>query len=80
MHIVTRSTSADRLSASTDTGTPGLHHPMGEPLYPDTVTTLMTKLINRHNKSVTPPAPRPSRRNAGNQLLPYLRETAASAL
>ena len=26
----------------------------GEPLYPDTVTALMTKLINRHNKSATP--------------------------
>ena len=30
----------------------------GEPLYPDTVTALRTKLISRHNKSVTP---RPSR-------------------
>ena len=30
----------------------------GEPLYPDTVTALMTKLINGHNKSVTPPASR----------------------
>ena len=28
----------------------------GEPLYPDTVTALMTKLINRHNKAGTPPA------------------------
>ncbi len=28
----------------------------GEPLYPDTVTALMTKLINRHNKSVKPSA------------------------
>jgi integrase len=28
----------------------------GEPLYPDTVTALMTKLINRHNKPITPPA------------------------
>ncbi len=27
----------------------------GEPLYPDTATALMTKLINQHNKSVTPP-------------------------
>jgi len=27
----------------------------GEPLYPDTVTALMTKLINGYNKSVTPP-------------------------
>jgi integrase len=26
----------------------------GEPLYPDTVTALMTKLINQHNESVTP--------------------------
>ncbi len=28
----------------------------GEPLYPDTVTALMTKLINRHNESATPAA------------------------
>jgi integrase len=28
----------------------------GEPLYPDTVTSLMAKLINQHNKSATPPA------------------------
>lgn len=28
----------------------------GEPLYPDTVTALMTKLIIQHNKAVTPPA------------------------
>ena len=28
----------------------------GEPLYPDTVTALMTKLINLYNKSATPPA------------------------
>jgi integrase len=28
----------------------------GEPLYPDTVTALMTKLINQDNRSVTPPA------------------------
>ncbi len=28
----------------------------GEPLYPDTVTALMTKLINAHNKPLTPPA------------------------
>jgi integrase len=26
----------------------------GEPLYPDFVTALMTKLINQHNKSATP--------------------------
>lgn len=30
----------------------------GEPLYPDTVTALMTKLIRRHNKPTTPPAER----------------------
>jgi integrase len=39
----------------------------GEPLYPDTVTALMTKLINQHNKSVTPPTtapPRPAARPA----------------
>ena len=35
----------------------------GEPLYPDTVTALMTKLINRHNKSVSPSA----------KLLPHAR-------
>ena len=28
----------------------------GEPLYPDTVTALMSKLIREHNKSVIPPA------------------------
>jgi integrase len=28
----------------------------GEPLYPDTVTALMNKLVNAHNKSVTSPA------------------------
>ena len=28
----------------------------GEPLFPDTVTALMTKLINRHNQSIRPPA------------------------
>ena len=27
-----------------------------EPHYPDTVTALMTKLINQHNKPLTPPA------------------------
>jgi integrase len=29
----------------------------GEPLYPDTVTALMTKLLNRHNRSATRPLP-----------------------
>jgi hypothetical protein len=28
----------------------------GEPLYPNTVTALMSKLISEHNKSVTSPA------------------------
>jgi integrase len=28
----------------------------GEPLYPDTVTALMTKLISAYNRSITPPA------------------------
>jgi integrase len=28
----------------------------GEPLYPDTVSALMRKLIRQYNKSVTPPA------------------------
>ena len=28
----------------------------GEPLFPDTVTALMTKLINRHNQAIRPPA------------------------
>lgn len=28
----------------------------GEPLYPDTVTALMNKLINAHNKAVTAPS------------------------
>jgi integrase len=28
----------------------------GEPLYPDTVTALMSKLISKRNESVTPPA------------------------
>jgi hypothetical protein len=37
---------------------PGLCQPVGGPLYPDTVTALMTRLINRHNKALTP---RPSR-------------------
>jgi hypothetical protein len=32
------------------------HQSISEPLYLDTVTALMTKLIDQHNKSVTPPA------------------------
>jgi integrase len=43
-------------SAWTDTGGLVFVTQWGEPLYPDTVTALMTKLINQHNKSATPPA------------------------
>jgi integrase len=43
-------------SACNDTGGLVFVTRWGEPLYPDTVTALMTKLINRHNGSVTPPA------------------------
>ena len=43
-------------SAWTETGGLVFVTRWGEPLYPDTVTALMTKLINEHNKSVTPPA------------------------
>jgi integrase len=42
-------------SAWNDTGGLVFTTRWGEPLYPDTVTALMTKLINRHNMSVTPP-------------------------
>jgi len=42
-------------SAWTDNGGLVFATRWGEPLYPDTVTALMTKLINRHNKTVTPP-------------------------
>jgi integrase len=43
-------------SAWTNTGGLVFVTRWGEPLYPDTVTALMAKLINRHNKSVAPPA------------------------
>jgi integrase len=43
-------------SAWTDTGGLVFVTKWGEPLYPDTVTALMTKLVNRHNNSATPPA------------------------
>jgi integrase len=43
-------------SAWTDTGGLVFTSRWGEPLYPDTVTALMTKLINQHNRPVTPPA------------------------
>jgi integrase len=42
-------------SAWTDTGGLVFVTRWGEPLYPDTVTALMTKLIGQHNKSASPP-------------------------
>jgi integrase len=50
-------------SAWTDSGGLVFVTKWGEPLYPDTVTALMTKLINRHNRSATQPT----------QLLPHTR-------
>jgi integrase len=53
-----RQQAEDRLAAgSAWTDTEGLVFTTrwGEPLYPDTVTALMTKLINRHSRSATPP-------------------------
>ena len=50
----------ERLSAGsawTDSGLVFISR-WGEPLYPDTVTALMTKLINRHNNT-DPPPPKP---------------------
>ena len=44
-------------SAWTETGGLVFVTRWGESLYPDTVTALMTKLINEYNKSVAPPAP-----------------------
>lgn len=49
----------ERLSAGsawTDTGGLVFANRWGEPLYPDTVTALMTNLINRHNDAYPPPA------------------------
>jgi integrase len=43
-------------SAWSDTGGLVFVTKWAEPLYPDTVTALLTKLINHHNRSVTPPA------------------------
>ena len=43
-------------SAWTDSGGLVFTSRWGEPLYPDTVTALITKLINRYNQSATPPA------------------------
>jgi integrase len=54
-----RQQAAEQLAAGpawTDTGGLVFVSHWGEPLYPDTVTALMTKLINWHNKSDTPPA------------------------
>jgi integrase len=54
-----RQQSQERLAAGsawTDTGGLVFATRWGEPLYPDTVTALMTKLINQYNKSATPPA------------------------
>jgi integrase len=44
-------------SAWVDSGSLVFTSRWGEPLYPDTVTALMTKLINRHNRSATRPLP-----------------------
>jgi integrase len=54
-----RQQAEERLAAGetwTDTGGLVSVTRWGEPLYPDTVTALMTKLINQHNKAVDPPA------------------------
>ena len=61
LHEHRRQQAEERLvagSAWTDTGGLVVVTRWGEPLYPDTVTALMTKLINQHNKLA---APRPSR-------------------
>jgi integrase len=42
-------------SAWTDSGLVFVNR-WGEPLYPDTVTALMTKLINNYNAAICPPA------------------------
>jgi integrase len=55
-----RQQTEDRLAAGpawTETGGLVFVTRWGEPLYPDTVTALMTKLINRHNRSATKPLP-----------------------
>jgi integrase len=56
----------ERLAAAsnwTDTGGLVFISQWGEPLYPDTVTALMTKLINAYNKTV----------RAADQALPHAR-------
>jgi len=53
-----RQQAEDRLAAGSvwiDTGGLVFVTKWGEPLYPDTVTALMTKLINRHNRSAVSP-------------------------
>jgi integrase len=55
-----RQQAADRLAAGSvwiDTGGLVFVTKWGEPPYPDTVTALMTKLINRHNRSAANPLP-----------------------
>jgi integrase len=55
-----RQQTEDRLAAGSawlDTGGLVFTSRWGEPLYPDTVTALMTKLINRYNRSATRPLP-----------------------
>src|SRR6516164_3822116 len=55
-----RQQAEERLAAGSawiDTGGLVFTSRWGEPLYPDTVTALMTKLINRHNRSATNPLP-----------------------
>jgi len=54
-----RQQAEERLAAGTawnDTGGLVFTSRWGEPLYPDTVTALMIKLINARNKPLTPPA------------------------
>jgi len=54
-----RQQAAERLSAGSawnDSGGLVFTNRWGEPLYPDTVSALMTKLISAHNRSATPPA------------------------
>src|SRR5207249_10887606 len=54
-----RQQAEERLSAGSawnDSGGLVFTNRWGEPLYPDTVSALMTKLINGYNSSATPPA------------------------
>lgn len=66
LHEHRRQQAEERLvagSAWTDTGGLVFVTRWGEPLYPDTVTALMTKLINQYNKLAAPPV----------KLLPHAR-------